>query len=48
LVSGQHIETKSLPELIGAEAAIREACDTVKGYLEVAATFDGREEVVEI
>jgi len=48
LVKGQHIEAKSLDELLGAEAAVREACEKVKLYLEIAATFDGREEVVEV
>jgi len=48
LVNGQHIETKSLDELLGAEAAVREACEKVKLYLETAATFDGREEIVEL
>lgn len=48
LMNGQHIETRSLDELLGAEAAIREACEKVKLYLETAATFDGREEIFEI
>jgi hypothetical protein len=47
LVNGQVIETKSLPELRAAEAAIHEACATVKDFLETAATFDGRDEVFE-
>ncbi len=47
LVSGQHIECKELDELLGAEAAILDACKALKGYLETALTFDGREEVVE-
>ena len=47
LVSGQHIECKELDELLGAEAAILDACKSLKGYLETALTFDGREEVVE-
>jgi hypothetical protein len=47
LVNGQVIETKSLPELLAAEAAIHDACDTVKQFLEIAATFDNREEVTE-
>lgn len=48
LIRGQHIEARSLPELIATEEAIREACATVKEYLAVAATFDDREQVVEI
>lgn len=47
LTQGQHIECKDLEELLGAETAIRDACANVKTYLEVAKTFDGREEVVE-
>lgn len=47
LVSGQHIECKDLDELLGAEAAIRDACGNLKTYLETALTFDGREEVIE-
>lgn len=47
LVSGQHIECKELDELLGAEAAILDACKSLKAYLETALTFDGREEVVE-
>jgi hypothetical protein len=47
LSRGQHIEAKSLDELIGAEEAIREACVNIKNYIAVATTFDGREEVVE-
>ena len=33
---------------MGAEQAVRAACDNVKSYLVLAATFDGREEVVEV
>ncbi|MGF1610378.1 MAG: hypothetical protein ACFCUQ_13340 [Kiloniellales bacterium] len=47
LTKGHHIECKDLEELLGAEEAIRQACENVKTYLAVAATFDGREEVVE-
>jgi hypothetical protein len=47
LISGVHIECKDLDELLGAEEAIVEACKTIKTYLEVAVTFDGREEVIE-
>lgn len=43
LMSGHHIECKDLHELLGAEEAIAQACESVKGYLEVAETFDGRE-----
>ncbi|MBI4273942.1 MAG: hypothetical protein HY659_04515 [Rhizobiales bacterium] len=47
LMSGQHIECKELDELLGAEAAILDACKSLKAYLDTALTFDGREEVVE-
>ena len=47
LIAGQHIECKDLNELLGAEGAISEACKNTKAYLDVAVTFDGREEVVE-
>ena len=47
LMGGQHIECKELDELLGAEAAILDACKSLKNYLETALTFDGREEVVE-
>jgi len=48
LVSGEHIECKDLAELLGAEEQVRVACMNLKRYLEVARTFDGREEVVEV
>ena len=48
LVKGQHIECKDVGELIAAEAAITEAAQTLKGYLEAAVAFDGREELIEI
>ena len=47
LMNGQHIECKDLDELLGAEAAIRDACKSLKNYLETAITFDGREEIIE-
>jgi hypothetical protein len=48
LMAGQHIECRDLNELLGAENAIREACQTLRTYLDIAATFDGKEELVEI
>lgn len=47
LMNGQHIECKDLDELLGAEAAIVEACKNLKAYIETALTFDGREELLE-
>jgi hypothetical protein len=46
LSSGQQIECKDLDELIAAEVAILQACNSVKTYLVTAQTFDGREEIV--
>ena len=43
LAQGQHIECKSLDELLDAEAALMQACENLKRYLDAAATFDGRE-----
>jgi hypothetical protein len=43
LERGQHVECKSLEELMGAEEAIMLACQNLNGYLDLAATFDGRE-----
>lgn len=48
MVQGQHIESKDLAELIGAEAQVREACRGLRAYLEAAALFDGTEQIVDI
>ncbi|WFU32437.1 hypothetical protein QA635_39195 [Bradyrhizobium brasilense] len=48
LMNGQHIECKDLDELLGAEAAILNACKSLRAYLDTAQTFDGREEVLEL
>ncbi len=47
LERGQHVECKSLDELLGAEEAVMIACRNLKGYLDTAATFDGREILVD-
>lgn len=47
LTQGQHIECKTLDEVLGAEEALTEACQNLKAYLEAAATFDGRETVLD-
>ncbi len=47
LERGQHIECKSLDELLGAEDAIMTACQNLRGYLDTAMTFDGREVLVD-
>lgn len=44
---GQHVECKSLDELLGAEQAIMDACRNLRGYLDTAATFDGREVLID-
>lgn len=48
LAKGHHIECKDLNELIEAENALRDACKNLKTFLEVAATFDGREVVIDL
>lgn len=47
LQRGQHVECKSMDELLGAEDAIMTACQNLRGYLDTAATFDGREVLVD-
>lgn len=47
LQRGHEIPCNSLDEVLGAEEAIRDACDYLKTYLELAETFDGRQEVIE-
>lgn len=47
LVKGHHIECKDLDELLGAEEAIMQACENIRTYLTLAATFDGSETVLE-
>lgn len=44
---GHHIECKDLEELLEAEDTVRSACKNVTRYLEIAATFNGSETVVE-
>jgi hypothetical protein len=47
LMRGVHVECKSMAELITAEGAIAKAGETLRWYLDEAATFDGREEILE-
>lgn len=47
LQKGQHVECKSLDELLAAEDAILTACKNLKAFLETAATFDGREVLID-
>jgi len=48
LINGQHLECKNLPELIETENQVHVACQNIRGYLDVARSFDGSEQVVEI
>ena len=47
LTKGVHVECKSMEELLAAERAIIEAAETLRGYIDTAETFDGREVVLE-
>ena len=47
LTGSQRVECKDMDELLGAETAIREGCETLRAYLDCAVTFDGREEVIQ-
>ncbi len=47
LTSGHHIECKTVDELLGADSALREGCENLRTYFDVAVTFDGREEIVQ-
>jgi hypothetical protein len=47
LQRGQHIECKDLDELLSAEEALMSACENLKNFLRLAATFDGREVVID-
>ena len=48
LISGKQVECKSLDELLATEEAVIAGCQILKGYLETAITFDGREVLIEI
>jgi hypothetical protein len=48
LKQGHHIECKDLGELLECEEAVMTACKNLKGFLEAAATFDGREILVDL
>lgn len=48
LQKGHHIECKDLAELVACEEAIRNACRSIRTFLEAAATFDGREIVLDL
>jgi hypothetical protein len=48
LTKGHHIECKDMDELLGAEEVIHNACQSIRRYIDLAQTFDGREIVVDI
>lgn len=48
LMRGVHVECKSMDELLAAEHAILEGARNLKFYLQAAATFDGREDIIEL
>jgi hypothetical protein len=47
LQQGHHIETKTLEELLACEETLRDASKNLTGWLDAAASFDGRETVIE-
>jgi len=47
LERGHHVECKSMEELLDAEESLIDACKNVKAYLDTAATFDGREVLID-
>ena len=47
LVAGQHIESQDLDEVLSVAANIHSAVEYLANYLNVALTFDGREELDE-
>jgi hypothetical protein len=44
---GHHVECKDLEELLEAEDTVRTSCKNVTRYLDVAATFNGSETMIE-
>lgn len=48
LVDGQHLECKDLGELVDTENQVYAACQTIRQYLDIAKSFDGSEQVVDI
>jgi hypothetical protein len=47
LLSGEAYKCKDLSEVIAYSDSVKSACETLKGYLEVARSFGG-EEIVEV
>lgn len=48
LVNGQHLECKDLGEVVATEDQVHQACQNIRGYIDVARQFDGSEQIVEI
>jgi hypothetical protein len=48
LINGQHLECKDLNEVISTENQVHQACQNIASYLDVAKSFDGSEQIVEI
>jgi len=46
LINGHSIECASLDEVLSAEEAVRDACENMKRYLDIAEKFDGTKELV--
>ena len=47
LITGAHIESKSLDTILSAKHAIERAAGDLKAYLDTAETFNGREDLFE-
>jgi hypothetical protein len=47
LQKGHHVECKDMGELLEAEEVLRTACKNLTSWLDAAASFDGRELIVE-
>lgn len=47
IARGHQIECRDLVELVDVEHIIRKECEKLKDYLKIAATFDGREILVD-
>jgi len=47
LIKGAHVESRSLDKILAAKNAIERSAGDLKAYLEVAETFDGREDLFE-
>ena len=47
LIDGQHVESDSLEETLAVEDTIRQATEYLASYLQLALTFDGREDLSE-